>query len=68
MTTVLVVRGTVDVPDVGAIGKQREIERLGVGFGARTWAHTRRYHVGERITLKAEEAARLIALGVCRLE
>jgi hypothetical protein len=62
----IVVRGCVDVPDLAAIGAQREIELQNLGFGARSFAHMGRCHVGQSVELVVAEAERLIALGILR--
>jgi hypothetical protein len=63
---VVVRRGVVDIPnpDPAALREQRRINAQNLGFGARTFAHVRRYRVGETITLSTSEAARLAGLGI----
>ena len=61
--TVLVIRGSIDIPDPAAVGEQRRLAALSPGFSARTWQYTRRYKVGETIVLPP---ARSEALGAAR--
>jgi hypothetical protein len=67
VVAVVVARGVVDIPDPAAVGEQRRLAALNPGFSARTFAHVRRYRVGETITLPAGETARLVELGVVTL-
>ena len=62
--TVLVIRGSIDIPDPAAVGEQRRLAALSPGFSARTWQYTRRYKVGETIVLPPAEAKRLGQLGI----
>jgi hypothetical protein len=66
MIEVIVVRGTVDVPDPSALGEQRRLNLLSNGHAARTGQHIWRYWPGDTIELPAAEAARLIQLGICK--
>jgi hypothetical protein len=59
---VIVARGVIDVPDFSS--KQREPALLNSGFSARTFAHTRRYTVGQTLLLSKSEAERLAAAGI----
>ena len=63
---VRVIRGVIDVPNTSptALTEQRLIDRLAPGFGARSFKHVQRYHVGQHVTLSASEAARLMAAGI----
>jgi hypothetical protein len=58
--------GCVDIPDTSqaALAERWRINQQSPGFGARTFAHVRRYRVGETITLSTSEAARLAGLGI----
>jgi hypothetical protein len=68
--TAIVSRGTVDACDEAGIVEQRRIERGSAygtmpGLGARNCI-TRRYLIGEKVTLPADEVDRLVALGILR--